>query len=319
MYSYSEPSLVLANEFHLSYPFVFEDNGSIYMLPENSKSDNLELYICENFPTQWVKYKTLLSGSFVDTVILKYNSLYWLFTTKKTKNQYVQEQIYYSESLEGEWISHTVNFPKIKSSKGIYKRNGGDIVKINNSIYRFVQSNINFYGEGIDIFEIVISKYNYVEKLIHKINKNVHHLCIRDGWVVFDSNNRNNNFYELCFTQITKRWNERPNRQVMLQMYEQIGNYLRNSINKNVLDIGFEVFNIYNYSYFNNYDINYYQIDIRYNEEYIKKIPFEKFIFQDLLSYDKFDFYNVVISFGVFGYIEFTSEQIDNYLIHILI
>ena len=100
-------------------------------------------------------------------------------------------------------------------------------------------------------------------------------------------------------------------------MYEQIGNNLRECTNKNVLDVGFEVFNIYNYSYFNNYDINYYQIDIRYNEEYIKKIPFGKFIFQDLLSYDKFDFYNVVISFGVLGYIEFTPEQIDNYLMQI--
>lgn len=44
---------VLNENFHLSYPNVFEYDGSIYMLPETFESNQLRLYKCVSFPYKW--------------------------------------------------------------------------------------------------------------------------------------------------------------------------------------------------------------------------------------------------------------------------
>ena len=43
----------LREPFHLSYPFVFADKGSIYMLPEAAESGQLLLYRAKSFPDRW--------------------------------------------------------------------------------------------------------------------------------------------------------------------------------------------------------------------------------------------------------------------------
>ena len=37
--SWTKPQIVLQQPFHLSFPYVFEDNGTIYMIPESQESD----------------------------------------------------------------------------------------------------------------------------------------------------------------------------------------------------------------------------------------------------------------------------------------
>ena len=44
---WSKPQMVLKEPFHLSFPFVFEDQGVIYMIPESQEDDSIRLY-CAN-------------------------------------------------------------------------------------------------------------------------------------------------------------------------------------------------------------------------------------------------------------------------------
>jgi hypothetical protein len=170
-------------------------------------------------------------------------------------------------------------------------------------------------NDNFNLYSVDISNNGYNEKKIYKMIRKIYHLVIcNNGWIALSC--INDNFYEKNFLQIIDRWNNRENRIIMLKMYKEIGDELRFKKDKNVLDIGFEPYNIYNLSYFDNYEINYNQIDIKLYPDEIKKIPY-KLYQENILEYDKYDFFNTVISFGVLGFVEFTPELVDNYLYNI--
>ena len=71
-------------------------------------------------------------------------------------------------------------------------------------------------------------------------------------------------------------------------------------------------------NYFKNNDIDYYQLDLNIPQELSKK--FESNVIRaniiglNLTKPEYQNYFNVVISFGVLGYIEFSLDQIHNYL-----
>ena len=101
--------------------------------------------------------------------------------------------------------------------------------------------------------------------------------------------------------------------------YKEIGDMLRYRESKNVLDIGINMFNIYNKSYFNNENIKYYQMDIsvpsNLKERLESTVIVDSFIELEKRYPEYIDFFDVIISYGVLGYIEFTPTQIRNYLL----
>ena len=55
---------------HLSYPFLFEKNGELYIMPESSAEKELFLLRCVSFPDQWKKERVLLQEPLADTTRL---------------------------------------------------------------------------------------------------------------------------------------------------------------------------------------------------------------------------------------------------------
>ena len=51
---------VLACNYHLSYPFLLEYGGELYMVPETYDNERVDLYRCVEFPARWEFQKTLL-------------------------------------------------------------------------------------------------------------------------------------------------------------------------------------------------------------------------------------------------------------------
>lgn len=73
--------VVLEEDFHLSYPFVFRHKDDIYMIPETHRSKQIRLYRCEQFPMYWVYEKTLMKDVIAaDTSLIKKDNLWYLFT-----------------------------------------------------------------------------------------------------------------------------------------------------------------------------------------------------------------------------------------------
>jgi hypothetical protein len=63
---------VLKESFHLSFPFVFENEGQIYMLPETRQKDAVILYKSTGFPYEWEAIQLLSGDKFVDSSVIKY-------------------------------------------------------------------------------------------------------------------------------------------------------------------------------------------------------------------------------------------------------
>ena len=114
--------IALEDKFHLSFPFVFKYKNDIFMLPESSESNKLFLYKCKKFPLEWVKYKVLLEGHFVDSILFFKNDKWYLITLEDR----IYTNIYISESLENTFIFFKTLY---KNNKSI-GRNGGIVKNI---------------------------------------------------------------------------------------------------------------------------------------------------------------------------------------------
>ena len=318
--SFSKPVLSLTEQNHLSYPFLIKDRDTVYMLPEQRKCGRLELYKCVLFPNKWKSVKTLLKGNFIDSTLFYYNHIYWLFTVSiNKKNTEFKEQLYYAtELVTRKWTLHST----LHVSNKIHSRRGaGNIIIKDGKIYRPVQNNKDYYGQSVLLLEITkLSISEYEEKPIGLLNRNIHTFNMLDDWIVIDSHNRNRRFFEPDYERSISRWNTKSNRKLMIdKYYKDVGDWLRNRDSKNVLDIGINMFNIYNKSYFNNENIQYYQIDISVPTELKERLEstviVDSFIELEKRYPEYIDFFDVIISYGVLGYIEFTPTQIANYLL----
>jgi hypothetical protein len=76
------PVPVLEEPHHLSYPFVFERAGSVWMVPESSAAGTVDLYRATRFPGGWTKEATLLSGVVAsDATLVEHAGRWWMFAT----------------------------------------------------------------------------------------------------------------------------------------------------------------------------------------------------------------------------------------------
>lgn len=170
--NHTKPEVVLENDYHLSYPFIVEDNGELYMIPETEENRTIELYKCIKFPSQWKLEKVLFNNlKAVDSTIIKHNGKYWLFTNLcEYKGEDVINELFlfYSDNLVSDtWTSHPKN-PITTDHK--YSRPAGSIFVHDNKLFRPAQNCSKHYGYGILIQEIIkMDENDYEEKNIDSI------------------------------------------------------------------------------------------------------------------------------------------------------
>ncbi len=67
---FTKPKVILKEKFHLSYPYIFEKNGDIYIMPESHNDNCIRLYKATAFPDKWEKSQVLIDNiNTVDTVL----------------------------------------------------------------------------------------------------------------------------------------------------------------------------------------------------------------------------------------------------------
>ena len=50
---------VISEDYHMSYPYIFEKDGQVYIMPESNASNTLYLYRAINFPYKWEKFTVI--------------------------------------------------------------------------------------------------------------------------------------------------------------------------------------------------------------------------------------------------------------------
>ena len=190
---------VLEKDYHLSYPFIYKENEDIFLMPETSANNQLEIYKCINFPTDWKLYTTAFEGEKVADAhfYTDKNKSKWLFLNKKPSDNALMDSelyIYKVNSLNLNDLVPHKNNPVIINSK--VARNGGAIFEYENDIYRPSQANIDgIYGRALNINKIKKLTLNeYTEETIvttypnfHKGLMSMHHLHQSNGLFVIDA------------------------------------------------------------------------------------------------------------------------------------
>jgi hypothetical protein len=151
--SLSSDWLVLDTGKHSSFPFLFEENGDIFMIPETTCDGCVDLYKAHAFPHQWVKEKTLIDMPCVDTIVWRDAGKYWLHTGYDFKAGPIHTALLFSsDSLFGEWKLHP-SFPVSPDVR--YARNGGSPIRgSNGELFRISQSSETSYGCAFSFHQI---------------------------------------------------------------------------------------------------------------------------------------------------------------------
>lgn len=159
--------VVLECPYHLSYPFIFEFAGELFMLPETAQNRTLELYRCTRFPGQWEFERTLMTDIYaVDATLLSYDNKWWLFANVKEQGGSSLDSLYLyyaDQPLTDHWISHPGN-PIVKDMSSA--RPAGWIFRDGASLIRPSQDNSRRYGRAIKFNRILRLSENEYEEAI---------------------------------------------------------------------------------------------------------------------------------------------------------
>ena len=182
---------VIKESFHMSFPFIFEYQKELYMIPETGEANSIRLYKCVDFPLKWKYQKNILNNvNALDSMIFLHKQKWWLlFNVDGASLLYA----FYSDNpLSDNWTPHKLN-PLIFDST--IARNGG-ILNINgDSPIRVRQKQtFNFYGKSLTLSKIVnLTPSSFSEKNIGQILpdffKNIngcHHIHSNEKFTVYD-------------------------------------------------------------------------------------------------------------------------------------
>lgn len=172
---WTKPVIVLSEPFHLSFPFVFEDNGDVYMIPESEANDSIRLYKANSDLTSFTFVRNLMiqerndgmNGNYVDSHIYKKDGIYFLFTSYMRNWELLQELFYTDDLLNGVFHKHPSS-PICISLE--YGRNGGSLIDYKGKLLRVTQDCHKDYGDNISLHEIISLNTQYYEEKLYKRN-----------------------------------------------------------------------------------------------------------------------------------------------------
>ena len=220
---------VLEEDFHLSFPFVFEFDGDIYMTPESSKNSEIRLYKARDFPFNWDLNRVLISNIKAVDPILFYSTnrgCWWLIcnVSSQFEENYSRGISIFSakDFLRDDFIEH------IKSPITFHpnvSRNGGFLTNKPFPIRVSQESKFDQYGTSVSLHQIYqLDEFNYQEttiKEIHSIGafkpEGMHHISSDGKYFAVDYRTT---FFRFIFNYLKIGFDRRFNN--YLKLYEQL-------------------------------------------------------------------------------------------------
>ncbi len=191
------PVKVLEMPHHLSYPFIFSFEDTLYMVPESSRQRNAALYKCTEFPSKWEFHKYLIEDARVaDATLFPWQGRWWMLANvaeMEGTSNWDELHVYYSDSpLSANWTPHARN-PVI--SDVTTARPAGRPFERGGRLYRPSQNSSGRYGYGFNICEITkLTETEYEENVVTRVepkwDKSVvatHTFNFTDGLTIIDA------------------------------------------------------------------------------------------------------------------------------------
>jgi hypothetical protein len=188
------PRTALQRDYHLSYPFVFHLDGSVFMVPETLEARRVELYRAVRFPEEWCLERVLIEDvAAVDATLLWHAGKVWLFASVEAERGagYDQLHVFHADTLASAWTPHRANPVKtdVRSS-----RPAGSFFRRNDRLIRPSQDGSGGYGGAIRFCEVLqLSETEFEEKEVGCLRaaprsglRGVHTINASEGVAVVD-------------------------------------------------------------------------------------------------------------------------------------
>ncbi len=159
-------NIIYESKSHLSFPFIYEENGVYYIIPESVKEHELCRLKCLSFPDEWEKDTVLINDDLVDTVLFEKDGVkFYISERVDSRNYFDRVDLFYEENGQ---IAEADNPVKSDVDNA---RGAGKIFEIDGRLIRPAQCCGKSYGEKLNFNQIKeISKDNYSEAFLCSVS-----------------------------------------------------------------------------------------------------------------------------------------------------
>jgi hypothetical protein len=193
--------VAIEEPYHLSFPFLFEFDGALYMCPETAGAGEIRVYQCKQLPLGWEFVATLMKGvNAVDTMLFEADGRWWMLTnldSSQIGDRCPELHLFFADNpLSHDWAPHPLNPLIVDSGRA---RNAGLILD-GGKIFRVAQvhGGADDYGAGAKVFEITrLNRQEYEEALVCTLTPSfgpgitgIHHLHTDGRYTVWDFKTR---------------------------------------------------------------------------------------------------------------------------------
>jgi hypothetical protein len=148
------PTPVLEQDVHLSYPFVFERDGQIWMVPESCQAGRVDLYRATAFPGGWIRETTLLDDIVAsDATLIEHKGRWWMFATVRDGGGAYSDalHIWSAPDFRGPFTPHPHNPVLIDIASA---RPAGRMIQRDGKLLRPVQDCRRGYGKALGLARV---------------------------------------------------------------------------------------------------------------------------------------------------------------------
>lgn len=191
-YMVLEKRTILSLDTHLSFPIYIEENGKIYVYPENHQSGMLKIYEYDENAKNLQNPQVIIADPLLDTQIVKIDGEFYAFGVKfQTGHQHDTKHlfIYKAEELIGEYKC----IQKIENLR-CEERGAGLIYREDGRLIRPAQCCEGGYGREVILYELCSDDGGFKEVEIERVIPDrtarmgsvLHTYNKKDGIVVVD-------------------------------------------------------------------------------------------------------------------------------------
>ena len=150
---------IIEEEYHLSYPYIFETKEGIFIMPESGANKDLTVYRAVSFPDKWEKISVLRSGiQYGDTTPFEWNNHKYAlaYDVETAEYKLILLDLESGEKADREILCSDINC----------RRPAGAVFLSEDKWMRPAQNCENGYGKGLCFYEFFMNEHGeYFEEI----------------------------------------------------------------------------------------------------------------------------------------------------------